>query len=299
MDDARLIFIAGPTASGKSAAALALAERYNGEIINADAMQVYDGLRVITARPDEADLARAPHHLYGVLAPDEACSAGRWGAMAADAIKEVCGRGATAILVGGTGLYFKALEEGLSPIPDVPADIRAAAKARREELGPDAFREEILSVDPDMGHLPAGDAQRLIRAWEVYEAHGAPLSHFQSLPRTPLIDIAPQKAVILPERAMLYERCDLRARAMMERGGVEEVKALLARGLDPAVPVMKTLGVREIASLLSGDASAEEALAALQQNTRRFAKRQMTWLRNQTPDWPRYSSADDLTAANF
>ena len=160
-------------------------------------------------------------------------------------------------------------------------------------LGPTAFREEVLSHDPAMARLPEGDAQRLMRAWEIFEATGKPLSHFQALPPTPLIEDVTHRFVIEPERAALYARCDARAAAMMEEGAIEEVRGLIARDLPPDVPVMKALGVAEIAALLRGDATKEEALASLQQNTRRFAKRQSTWFRNQTADWRRAASAEE------
>jgi tRNA dimethylallyltransferase len=285
MRDAQLYFIAGPTASGKSAAALALGTQTGGVIVNADAMQVYQGLRIITARPSEADEARVPHRLYGVLEPSERCSAGRWARMAADEIAAIHASGKPAIVVGGTGLYFKALLEGLSPIPDTPPAVREAARARRETLGAAAFRDEVIARDPGMTHLPEGDAQRLMRAWEVVEASGKTLTYFQSLPRTPLVSVDPQKTILAPPREKLYAQCDQRAEAMFAQGGVEEVEALLARRLDPQLPAMKTLGVPEIAAYLNGAMSREEALSALQQNTRRLAKRQMTWLRHQMEGW--------------
>lgn len=297
MVESRIIFIAGPTASGKSAAALALAEKLGGEIINADAMQVYRDLRIITARPSESDERRAPHRLYGVIDGAQSCSAGRWARMAGDAVEKAAVRGRAAILVGGTGLYFKALEEGLSPIPETPAAIREKAKARRAELGAAAFRAEVIARDSAMAHLPEGDAQRLMRAWEVSETTGRPLSYFQRLPRERLIDREAEKAVIEPPRETLYANCDSRAANMFESGALDEVRALIERGLDPGLPVMKTLGVPEIASFLRGEKSREEALAALQRNTRRFAKRQTTWFRHQAAAWPRSRSASEAVAA--
>lgn len=295
--ESQIIFIAGPTASGKSAAALALASLRDGEIINADAMQIYRDLRIITARPTPEDESCAPHRLYGVLDGAEACSAGRWARMAADAVRQALARGKAAILVGGAGLYFKALEDGLSPIPDIPGEIRGKAKARRAAIGAAGFRAETLARDPKMAHLPEGDSQRLMRAWEVFEATGKPLSHFQGLPREPLIEGDAQKALIAPPRETLYANCDARAAQMFETGALEEVDALLARGLDPALPIMKTLGVPEIASFLRGERGREDALLALQQNTRRFSKRQMTWFRRQTTDWPRFESPKEAVAA--
>ena len=292
-----VVFIAGPTAAGKSAAAMALASRIGGEIVNADAMQVYRDLRIVTARPSPQDEAAVPHHLYGVLDGAARCSAGRWARMAVETIKGAAARGRAAILVGGTGLYFRALEEGLSPIPEAPEEIRALAAARRSAIGPHAFRAEVLARDPAMARLPEGDAQRLLRAWEVFEATGRPLSHFQSLPRAPLIDGPMRKAVIEPVREALYARCDARAKEMLDEGAVEEVRSLLTRGLDERLPVMKALGVPEIAALLRGEKTRVETLELLQQNTRRFAKRQLTWFRNQAKDWMRYDSAEAAGAS--
>lgn len=287
----RTILIAGPTASGKSAAALALARKTGGEIVNADAMQVYRDLRIITARPSELDEAAAPHHLYGYLGAEAHCSAGVWSRTAAEIIGEIHNRGRAAIVVGGTGLYFKSLIEGLSPIPDISAESRAAALARREALGAVAFREEVIARDPAMERLPASDAQRLTRAWEVFCETGKPLSFFQDLPREPLLNGPVGRCVIAPDRLTLYARCDARASRMLENGGIEEVRALLARSLDPDLPILKALGVPEISSRLAGEMGEAEAIATLQQNTRRFAKRQLTWFRGQTGDWPVFGDA--------
>ena len=259
MGNAPVIFIAGPTASGKSAAALTLAEALNGEIVNADAMQIYRDLRIVTARPSTEDEARAPHRLYGVLDGAERCSAGRWAGLAVEAIKAAHANNKTPILVGGTGLYFKALEQGLSPIPDVPNSVREAARLRRDELGSEAFRGEVLSRDPEMAHLPAGRTPNGLFAPGKSTKQLARLCHIsKNLPREPLIDLAPQKAVILPERQILYARCDARAATMFEAGAIEEVELLLVRGLDPSLPVMKTLGVPEVAAFLKGELSRQE-----------------------------------------
>lgn len=287
----RIVFIAGPTASGKSAFALELAEKIDGEIVNADAMQVYRDLRIVTARPSVADEAALPHHLYGILDGKERCSAGRWAQMASAVISDIHQRGQVAILVGGTGLYFRALETGLSPIPEIGLDIRERGIERHRRLGPEAFREEVMKRDPVMERLPAGDTQRLIRAWEVFEATGKPLSYFQSLARIPLISGVAEKLVIEPERDELYRRCDIRAATMLDEGGVKEVASLLEQNLDPALPIMKALGVPEISQFLQGECTKEQALAELQQSTRRFAKRQLTWFRNQAADWARAENA--------
>ncbi len=291
MGQADIIFIAGPTASGKSATALRIADALGGEIVNADAMQIYDGLRIVTARPSISDEARIPHHLYGVLTGADACSAGRWGQMAVDCIKDIRARTKPAILVGGTGLYFKTLLDGLSPIPEIPASIRDAARARWEALGAAAFREEVIAHDPAMMRLPEGDTQRLLRAWEVFEGTGKPLSTFQRAPRAPLVTDPVTKIAVLPNREALYASCDARAMQMMSSGAVEEVRELMELNLDPSLPVMKALGVPEIMSLLRGERSQSEAAELLQRNTRRFAKRQMTWLRHQMSDWPCFENA--------
>lgn len=293
MSGAGVILIAGPTAGGKSAAAIDVARKTGGEIVNADAMQVYKDLRILTARPSQDEVKTTPHHLYGVIDGAEHCSAGRWARMAADIVNDILARGRSAIVVGGTGLYFRALEDGLSPIPETPVEIRSAAKARLEKVGAKAFRDEVIARDQAMARLPEGDSQRLIRAWEVFEATGKPLSYYQALPRQPFIDEANARIVIEPTREALYARCDARAKAMFKEGAVEEVRSLTARHLDPSLPVMKALGVAEISAYLGGETTPEETLAALQQSTRRFAKRQLTWFRNQAPGWPRADSGAD------
>ncbi len=297
MGQAEIIFIAGPTASGKSATALQLGEALGGEIVNADAMQIYDGLRIVTARPSASDEARVPHHLYGVLDGAKACSAGRWAQLAMDCINDIRERGKPVILVGGTGLYFTTLLEGLSPIPEIPAPVRAAARARWEALGASAFKDEVIDRDPAMARLPVGDTQRLMRAWEVFEGTGTPLSVFQQTPRKPLVTEPVTKLTVLPKRSDLYAACDKRATQMASSGAIDEVRSLMERNLDPLLPVMKALGVPEIISLLRGERDQAEAIELLQRNTRRFAKRQMTWLRHQMVDWPCYENTKMAFAA--
>ncbi|MFQ5562112.1 MAG: tRNA (adenosine(37)-N6)-dimethylallyltransferase MiaA [Parvularculaceae bacterium] len=287
---ATVAFIAGPTASGKSAAALALAEEFGGEIVNADAMQVYRDLRILTARPSKEEDTRIPHHLFGWLDGAERCSAGRWARAAADVI---AGRRRPTFVVGGTGLYFRALEDGLSPIPQTPDAVRAAARARLEALGPEAFQREVVSRDPDMARLNIGDVQRLLRAWEVHEATGRPLSAFQAEPRTPLIAPPVARVVIEPPREALYAACEARFDRMMEEGALEEARTLATRGLDHGLPVMKALGAAELMAHLRGEMTIEEAVDRARRNTRRFAKRQRTWFRGQAPDWPRAIDADE------
>jgi len=278
----KAIIVAGPTASGKSALALALAERLNGVVINADSMQVYDTLRIVTARPSAEDEARAPHRLYGVLDPAELCSAGRWRAMAVAEMEAAWAAGQLPVVVGGTGLYLRALVQGLSPIPDIPDATRQAARALFEQMGNEAFHALLASRDPvSAARLHPGNSQRLVRAWEVLEATGRTLADWQAVPPVDALDAAFYSIVIAPERDALYEGCDRRFRLMIEQGALEEVKALLARRLDPALPAMKALGVPELAAYLDGRVTLEQAIAQAQQTTRNYAKRQSTWFRHQ------------------
>ncbi len=292
------ILIAGPTASGKSGLALTLAERLAAAgrealILNADAMQVYRDLRVLTARPSPEDEARAPHALYGYLDAAARCSAGVWARAAAVEAEAALARGAVLIIVGGTGLYFRALTEGLSPMPEVSAEIMTAAAARREALGPEDFRADVLARDPAMARFPASDAQRMQRAWSVHEATGTPLSDWQAAPPEPLLSRIAARLVLEPPRDALYANCEKRFDAMLEAGAVEEVERLIARGLDPSLPAMKALGVPEIAAALTGAMTLAAAADEAKTRTRQFAKRQLTWFRNQTADWERAGGVED------
>jgi tRNA dimethylallyltransferase len=288
--------IAGPTASGKSGLALALAEATGAEIVNADSMQVYADLRVLTARPGPDELARAPHRLDGVADGAEAWSVGRWLRAATQVLAEIAARGRLAIVVGGTGLYFRALTRGLADIPPVPEESRAAAEAEYHAEGEGAFRMRLAVLDPAAAaRIAPGDRQRLVRAMAVARATGRALSDWQAGGETPALDNW-RGLVLDPPRAALYARCDARLAAMVEEGALDEVAALMTRGLDPALPVMKALGVPEFAGHLRGEASLEEALAAARQATRRYAKRQTTWFRNQTADWPRLTPPDPTAA---
>ncbi|MGV6800714.1 MAG: tRNA (adenosine(37)-N6)-dimethylallyltransferase MiaA [bacterium] len=288
------LLIAGPTASGKSAAALSLADELNGEIINADSIQIYKDLLILTARPDAQEEARVPHHLYGTIDGNDIYSAGRWSRAALACMEDVCQRGKVPILVGGTGLYFKALEEGFSPIPEIDLKFREQGNRLYQEIGPEAFRKKVIEMDPAMEQLPAGDRQRLVRAFEVFAATGQPLSKFQAQPRQPLLSIPAVKAILQPTREELYKRCDQRLDNMVERGAIDEVNALLARNIPDTYPVMKALGVPEISRFVRGEASIEQALDLAKRNTRRFAKRQLTWFRNQTSHWPSAEHSEGL-----
>jgi tRNA dimethylallyltransferase len=276
-----VVIVAGPTASGKSALALALAEALGGTLINADSMQLYRDLAVLSARPDAAEMARVPHGLYGVIDAAEACSAGRWRSLALAEIAAARGEGRVPILVGGTGLYLRALLQGMAPVPPVPPAVRAAAQALHARLGGAGFRAELAALDPEAARrLPDGDTQRLVRAYEVVAATGRPLAAWQHA-QEPTAEIRAAAVVLLPPRAQLYQACDARFLAMMERGALGEVEALLARRLDPGLPALKAVGVRELQALLEGCASRETAVAEAQQATRRYAKRQYTWFNRQ------------------
>ncbi len=277
------MLVGGPTASGKSALALDLAEALDGVVINADSMQVYRDLAVVTARPDAEDLARVPHRLYGTIDGAERCSAARWREMAIAEIDAAHGDGRLPVVAGGTGLYLRALTEGFSDIPDVPDAVRSATMARHAELGGAAFHAALAERDPVMAaRLSPGDSQRLVRAWEVLEATGRSLADWQAAPVAgPPPGYRFLTIILVPPRDALYAACDRRFAAMMEADAVAEVRALLARGLDPALPVMKVLGVPEIARFLAGEVDRDTAIAQAQQATRRYAKRQMTWFRNQ------------------
>lgn len=277
-----LLVVAGPTASGKSALALDIARDVNGVVINADSMQVYRDLRVITARPSPEEEALVPHRLYGVLAGAEVCSAGRWAEMAAAAVRAAWDAGQVPILCGGTGLYIHALTVGLSPIPPVPDAVRAQARADMAARGNAAFHARLAAADPVMGgRLNIGDTQRTLRAWEVLQATGRSLAAWQEEPPVRLIEAAPFTLLLEPPRDILYARCDGRFRLMMAAGAVEEVRALDALGLPAAAPVMKALGVPELRRFLHGACPLESAVAKAQQTTRNFAKRQGTWFRGQ------------------
>ena len=289
----KAILIAGPTASGKSGAGLELASRFGGTIINADSMQVYRELRLLTARPSEADEARVPYRLYGTVPAADAYSVGRWLGDVAGAMAEVHKEGRLPILVGGTGLYFKALTEGLAPVPDIPAEIRSHWRERSEQLGRDALHAELAARDPAMAaHVSPADPQRIVRALEVIDATGVSLAEWQGSNAMPLL--APGDAlrlVIAPEREPLYAAIDARFDRMIEDGALDEVRGLLGLELDPGLPAMRAHGVRELAAYLSGALTRDEAVANAKTESRRYAKRQMTWLRRFMSDWDWFPDA--------
>ncbi len=283
--DKPVIIVAGPTASGKSALAMDVAEEFGGVVINADSMQVYKELRILTARPSDADEARVPHRLYGVLPASQACSVGQWRDMAVEAIDEAHGQGLLPVVTGGTGMYLNALMQGLALIPDIPEQVRSEVQTLYAEQGGDAALQALSEVDPQTaGRLSAADRQRVCRTLEVYRASGRPLSEWlaegnQGVPE----GIAFQTLVLQPPREELYARIDARFVQMVEEGALDEVRDLMALGLAPDLPAMKAVGVRELAAYLADDSTLDEAVAAAQQASRNYAKRQLTWFRNQIP----------------
>lgn len=293
MPDTKIILIAGPTASGKSALALKLARENGGEIVNADSMQIYGGLPVLTAAPSAEDLAQAPHHLFGEVDAAEAWSVGKWLAAASTALADIAGRGKAAIVVGGTGLYFKALTDGLADIPPVSETQREVSALLFAAQGEPEFRDVLAALDPAAeARIEIGDRQRLLRAHAVAVATGKSLTAWQTDTKPTLAEGTWKGLVLEPPRAALYDRCDARLGLMVEHGALEEVRAMEARSLDPSLPALKALGYRELAAHLRGETSLDEALETARQETRRYAKRQMTWFRNQTPDWERVVPAD-------
>lgn len=298
MTTVRAVLIAGPTASGKSALALKLAEQLGGVIVNADSMQVYRDLRIITARPTPEEEVRTTHRLYGFVDAAENYSVGRWCRDVEEALKEARSQGRMPILVGGTGLYFKALTTGLAAVPPIPADIRAEVRSRLQREGSPALHVELARLDPATAkRVTINDRSRIARALEVVLATGRPLSdwHIEGLP--PLIDSKRvAKVFISCERKELVHRIERRFAAMLKSGALEEVRRLAARGLDPSLPAMKAHGVPWLIRHLDGEISLEEAVAGAVMDTRRYAKRQLTWFRNQMQDWP-WETAENAAAA--
>jgi len=283
-----ITLLAGPTASGKSRRALEMAQRTGAVIVNADSQQLYADLRVLSARPSVEEEAIAEHRLYGVADAADAWSVGRWSRAVMPVLADLATERRPALLVGGTGLYFTALTMGLADIPDVPVEVRDAAGADIDADGEAAFRRRLAGIDPVAeARIEAGDRQRLTRAWAVAQHTGRALSDWTA-DTTPLL--APGSwmgLVIEPEREVLYANCDLRVGQMIEAGVLDEVRALVARGLDTALPAMKAVGVREFAAHLAGETTLAAAVEATRQATRNYAKRQLTWFRNQTPGWAR------------
>ncbi|MCF4165678.1 tRNA (adenosine(37)-N6)-dimethylallyltransferase MiaA [Zavarzinia compransoris] len=281
------VLIAGPTASGKSGLALALAQSLGGVVINADSMQVYGRLRILTARPGATDEARAPHRLYGVMDPTESCSAARWADMARAEIAAAHEAGHLAVVVGGTGLYFHALTEGLADLPAIDPAVRTRLMGDLARLGAPRLHARLATLDPALAaRLKPGDSQRILRGLEVAEGTGRPLSAFQAEPppAPPEIGVI-ARLVVAPPRAALLARIRGRLEAMAGEGAVEEARDVSALGLDPALPAAKAIGLRPFAAHALGQIDLETAIDRAEIETRQYAKRQMTWARGRMGAW--------------
>ena len=281
------LLIAGPTASGKSALAIHLAKKLDGVVINADSMQVYQPLRVLTARPTEEEEAEVAHALFGHVGAGQPYSVAHWLADATQAIAAIQAQGRLPIVTGGTGMYFRALTEGLSDIPAVPDAIRVRLRALEAEIGVEALHARLMLCDPETASsLNPTDPQRVIRAMEVFEATGRSIRSFQGPRHGAVIDPARALSVFLePDREVLRARIDARFDGMMQQGALQEVEALARLDLDPALPVMRAHGVPGLIAALRGDWSMAQAIEKGKADTRRYAKRQHTWFRHQAPDF--------------
>ena len=288
-----LVVIAGPTASGKSGLALALAQQIGGVIVNADSAQIYNDLRVLSAAPTDEELKQAEHRLYGVRDGALPCSAAEWSDLARREIADIYALGRTPILAGGTGLYLRTLLEGIAPVPAIDPEVRE----RVRETTVEDNRRKLEKLDPDAAdRLKPADAARINRALEVILSTGRTLKEWQKEREGGIAEAVELRPIILlPPRKWLYARCNERFSHMIDQGAVSEVEALLARKLNPNLPVMRGIGVTELSAYLLGETSLDEAVASGQQATRRYAKRQYTWFAHQPPaDWPRFREALDL-----
>jgi len=286
---ARVVLIAGPTASGKSHLALDLAQREGGIVINADSMQVYTELRILTARPDSASETAIEHRLYGHVPASTRYSVGDWLVEIAGALDRAMTQGRLAIVVGGTGLYFKALVEGLAATPPIPPEVRQEVLSRAEGVSSQTLHQRLAEIDPqDAAQIRPSDRSRILRATEVFTTTGRSLAAWRDRPAKPILDLSAAECLVLdPDRALLHMRIGERAEAMIRMGAIEEVEALAALDLSSALPAMKAIGVRKLIDHRAGRLSLDEALAGIKTDTRRYAKRQTTWFRHQMAGWRR------------
>ena len=277
----RCIVICGPTASGKSALAMKLANELNGEIINADSMQVYNELKILTSRPSTNDTENIPHNLFGIRKMVEPFSLNIWIKLAKQSISQIIDRGRIPIACGGTGMYIHYLSKRLSKIPEIPDIVRLQAREKLEVLGNENFSKELIKLDPLLGNkIPIGDSQRLTRAWEVMKATGQSLATWNMEPDQPT-GLSLYHVLLIPDREILYRICDQRFLGFMDQGAVAEAETIKNMNLDPSLPAMKALGLSQIIKYLDGEMYLDDAIKHAQQKTRNYAKRQMTWFRNQ------------------
>ena len=283
----KAVLIAGPTASGKSRLAAELAQEHGGLVVNADSMQVYAELRILTARPGRDDEAAVPHRLYGHVAAAERYSVGRWLTDIAAELERAWKAERLPVVTGGTGLYFRALTEGLAAVPAIPADIREAIQRSAEGEASELLHRRLAEIDPeDAAQVRSSDRSRILRALEVFEATGRSLAAWQARPTEPILRASEVTRLVLdPDRAVLHERISARADAMLQDGAMEEARQLAKLKLSSDLPAMKAIGVRELLDHLDGKTSLDEAIVGMKTETRRYAKRQMTWFRTQMPEW--------------
>ena len=277
----KCIVICGPTASGKSSLAITLARELGGEIINADSMQIYKELETLTSRPDRNDLEIVPHKLFGTREIINPCSVNIWNNLAQKSIENAVSRGRVPIVCGGTGMYIKYLSTQLATVPNIPAEVRLIAREKLMKLGNEKFYQELTKLDPKMeGLIPIGDSQRLVRAWEVFEVTRKSLFDWQAV-NASQTNLIVCNILLMPDREFLYASCDRRFLEFVDNGALNEAKAIRDLELDPTLPGMKALGLLQLIDYLEGKITFDVAIAQAQQKTRNYAKRQMTWFRNQ------------------
>ena len=277
-----MICLAGPTASGKSGLAVAIAQQCNGAIINTDSMQVYAGIPIISAAPDETEQNGVPHYLFGQIDPAQRYSQADWLKAATDAVASIRANGQIPILVGGTGFYFKAATEGIVPMPDISSDVKVQAQAMLNEAGNQGLHARLAEIDPDLAaRLEPGDSQRVLRGMEIWLASHIPLSKWQKGVAKGRLLGRPLSVYLRPPRDMLYRKINSRFEQMVEHGAIDEISALHARKLDETLPAMKAVGVRPILDMLKNIINKEKAIELAQRDSRRYAKRQFTWFDHQ------------------